>query len=191
MSSTAEDLVHRHRYTVDDYYRMGEVGILAADARVELIDGEVIEMPPIGAPHASVVTDLQNRLIATVGQRAIVRVQNPIHLGRHDEPQPDIALVTPPASKYRTRHPEAADLLLLIEVAETSLRLDRDLKLGVYARCAIPEVWLVDLKAGRVTRYRDPRETAYGQSEILALDSPVPVPGLASPPTRVDLRDLL
>lgn len=191
MSSTAEDLVRRHRYTVDDYYRMGEVGILAEDARVELIDGEVIEMPPIGAPHASVVTDLQNRFIATVGQRAIVRVQNPIHLGRHDEPQPDVALVTPPASKYRRRHPEAADVLLLIEVAETSLRVDRDLKLGLYARCAIPEVWLVDLKGGRITRYRHPGEAGYGESEILALDSPVPVPGLPSPPSRVDLSGLL
>lgn len=191
MSSTAEDLVRRHRYTVEDYYRMGEVGILAPDARVELIDGEVIEMPPIGAPHASVVTDLQNRLIATAGQRAIVRVQNPIHLSPHDEPQPDIALVTPPASKYRRRHPEATDVLLLIEVAESSLRVDRDLKLGLYARCAIPEVWLVDLKGGRVTRYRDPGAAGYGESETLALDSPVPVPGLASPPCRVDLSGLL
>jgi Uma2 family endonuclease len=191
MSSTAEDLVRRHRFTVDDYYRMGEVGILAADARVELIDGEVIEMPPIDPAHASLVTDLQNRLIATVGQRAIVRVQNPVHLGRHDEPQPDIALVTPPASKYRRRHPDATDVLLLIEVAETSLRVDRDLRLGLYARCAIPEVWLVDLKAGRVTRFRNPGETRYGESEILALDSPVPVPGLHSPPSRVDLTGLL
>jgi Uma2 family endonuclease len=190
MSSTAEDLVRRHHFTVDDYYRMGEVGILAADARVELIDGEVIEMPPIGAAHASVVTDLQNRLIAAAGQRVIVRVQNPIHLGRHDEPQPDIALVTPPASKYRTRHPVAADVLLLIEVAETSLRVDRDLKLGLYARCAIPEVWLVDIKAGRITCYRDPSDTGYGESEILLLDSPVPVPGLPSPPSRVDLSGL-
>lgn len=191
MSNTAEDLVRRHRYTVDDYYRMGEVGILAADARVELIDGEVIEMPPIGAPHASVVTDLQRSLERAVGDAAIVRVQNPIHLGRHDEPQPDIALVTPPASKYRTRHPEAADVLLLIEVAESSLRVDRDLKLGLYARCAIPEVWLVDLKAGRMTRYRDPSKTGYGESEILALGSPVPLPGLPAPSTRVDLSGLL
>ncbi|MGE5154491.1 MAG: Uma2 family endonuclease [Bdellovibrio bacteriovorus] len=131
MSSSAVDLVRRHRYTVEDYYRMAEVGILAPDARVELIDGEVIELPPIGAPHAGVVTDLQNRLIAAIGNDAIVRVQNPIHLGPHDEPQPDIALVTPPAAKYRMRHPGPADILLLIEVAETNLRLDRDLKLCI------------------------------------------------------------
>lgn len=189
MSSTAEDLVRRHRYTVEDYYRMGEVGILPPDARVELIDGEVIEMPPIGAPHASVVTDLQNRLIAAVGNDAIVRVQNPIHLGPHDEPQPDIALVSPPISKYRKRHPGPADILLLIEVAETSLRLDRDLKLGIYARRGIPEVWLADLKASRITHYREPNEAGYRVSGVLDLTTPIPVPGL--PSTLLDLSGLL
>ena len=145
MSSTAEDLIHRHRYTVEDYYRMVEVGILAPDARVELIEGEVIEMPPIGAPHAAVVTDLQNLLIGAVGGDAIVRVQNPVRLGLHDEPQPDIALVKPPASKYRRRHPAAADVLLLIEVVDTSLRYDREVKLPLYGRKGIPETWLLDL----------------------------------------------
>jgi len=88
MSSTAEDLIRRHRYTVEDHCRMAEVGILAPDARVELSDGEAIEMPPIGAPYASVVTDIQDLLIVTVGDRTIVRVQNPIRLGRHSELQP-------------------------------------------------------------------------------------------------------
>ena len=189
MSSTAEDLVRRHRYTVEDYYRMGEVGILAPDARVELIDGEVIEMTPIGAPHASIVTDLQNRLVPLVGHQAVVRIQNPIHLGRHDEPQPDLALVIPPASKYRTRHPEPPDILLLIEVAETSLRVDRDLKLGVYARFAVPEVWLVDINGRRITRYRDPSEAGFRASDVLDLAAPVPIPGL--PSLRLDLSALL
>ncbi|MFY9974708.1 MAG: Uma2 family endonuclease [Chromatiaceae bacterium] len=189
MSSTAEDLVRRHRYTAEDYYRMGEVGILAPDARVELIDGEVIEMTPIGAPHASIVTDLQNRLVPLAGHQAVVRIQNPIHLGRHDEPKPDLALVTPPASKYRTRHPEPPDILLLIEVAETSLRVDRDLKLGIYARFAVPEVWLVDINGRRITRYRDPSETGFRASDVLDLAAPVPIPGL--PSLRLDLSALL
>jgi len=189
MSSTAEDLVRRHRYTVADYYRMGEVGILAPDARVELIDGEVIEMPPIGAPHASIVTDLQRALERAVADAAVVRVQNPIHLGRHDEPQPDVALVTPPASKYRTRHPEQPDILLLIEVAETSLRVDRDLKLGIYARFAVPEVWLVDITGGRITRHREPSDTGFRASDVLDLAAPVPIPGL--PSLRLDLSALL
>jgi len=189
MSSTVEDLVRRHRYTVEDYYRMGEVGILAPDARVELIDGEVIEMPPIGAPHASIVTDLQNRLVPLVGHEAVVRIQNPIHLSRHDEPEPDVALVTPPASKYRKRHPEPPDILLLIEVAETTLRVDRDFKLGIYARFAIPEVWLVDITGGRITRYRGPSETGFRTSDVLDLVAPAPLPGL--PSLRLDLSALL
>jgi len=190
MSSTAEDLVpmRRYRYTVADYYRMAEVGILAPDARVELIDGEVIEMPPIGAPHASIVTDVQNLLIAAVGPRALVRVQNPIHLGRHDEPQPDLALVTPPASKYRLRHPRPSDILLLIEVADSTLRFDRDIKLGRYARVGIPEVWLLDVKARTLQRFRGPGPTGYGDRDQIADLTALPVPGLDS--VRLDLSKL-
>jgi len=189
MSSTAEDLIRRHRYTVEDYYRMAEVGILAPDVRVELIDGEVIEMPPIGAPHASVVTDIQNLLIAAVGDRAIVRVQNPVRLGRHSEPQPDIALVSPPGSKYRTRHPTPADILLLVEVADTSLRLDRDLKLGIYARGGITDVWLLDLQTRSIVRYWAPGVVGYLKSEPLVDRAAVPIPGL--PAVHLDLSRLL
>lgn len=91
MATTAQDLMlhHRHRYTVDDYHRMADAGILSRDARVELIDGEVMEMPPIGPPHASMVTELQNRLIRAVGDTAVVRVQSPVRLGPHDEPEPE------------------------------------------------------------------------------------------------------
>ena len=190
MSSTAEDLtpIRRHRYTVADYYRMGEVGILAPEARVELIDGEVIELPPIGAPHASVVTEIQHILEHAVGDAAIVRVQNPVHLGRHDEPQPDLALVSPPASKYRLRHPRPGDILLLIEVADTTLRFDRDVKLGRYARVGIPEVWLLDLKARMLHRSRAPGAKGYRESEHLGDLSALPVPGLEA--TRLDLSEL-
>jgi Uma2 family endonuclease len=189
MSSTAEDLIRRHRFTVEDYYRMADDGILTADARVELVDGEVIEMPPIGAPHASVVTDIQNLLIAAVGDRAIVRVQNPVRLDRHSEPQPDIALVTPPGSKYRTRHPTPADILLLVEVADTSLRLDRDIKLGIYARSGIPEVWLLDLNTRDIMRYWAPAVAGYLKSEPLVESAAVPLPGL--PAVHLDLSRLL
>ncbi|WP_295442081.1 Uma2 family endonuclease [uncultured Thiodictyon sp.] len=180
MSTTAEALIpiRRHRYTVADYYRMAEVGILAPDARVELIDGEVIEMPPIGAPHACVVTELQNLLIAAVGGQALVRVQNPVHLGRHDEPQPDLALVTPPASKYRLRHPRPGDCLLLIEVADTTLRFDRDIKLGRYARAGIPEVWLVDLQGRTLTRCHGPGAAGYRATDLITDRITLPVPGL-------------
>ncbi|WP_295622940.1 Uma2 family endonuclease [uncultured Lamprocystis sp.] len=189
MSSTAEDLIQRHRYTVEDYYRMGEVGILAPDARVELIDGEVIEMPPIGAPHASIVTDLQTALVRAVGDAAVVRVQNPIQLGRHDEPQPDIALVRPPGSKYRRRHPAPADIVLLIEVADTTLRYDRDVKIQIYGRAGIPEAWLLDVNARSIRRYRAPSHTGYLESEPLTDVTAVRVPGLES--VYLDLSCLL
>ncbi len=189
MSTAAEDLIRHHRFTVEDYYRMAEDGILAEDARVELIEGEVIEMPPIGAPHASVVTDLQNLLITSVGDRAIVRVQNPVHLGPHNEPQPDIALVRPPAAQYRARHPGPLDILLLIEVAESSLRLDRDLKLGVYARSGVPEVWLVDLRGSGILCYRSPGPARYRESGPPTDLGRVPVPGL--PGLLLDLSALL
>jgi len=188
VSSPAQVRIRRHRYTVEDYYRMGEVGILAPDARVELIDGEVIEMAPIGAPHASIVSDLQDALIAAVRGRALVRVQNPIHLGQHDEPQPDLALVSPPAAKYRKRHPEPRDILLLIEVADTTLRFDRDVKIGLYAGAAIPEAWLLDVKAQTLRRYRGPGPIGYTESDLVTDLTAIPVPGLES--IRVDLSNL-
>jgi Uma2 family endonuclease len=170
----------RHRYSVDDYYRMADVGILRPDSRVELIDGEVIEMPPIGPLHASMVTELQNRLIKAVGDAAIVRVQNPVRLGPGDEPEPDLAVVTQPAVKYRTRHPGPSDILLLIEVADNSVGLDRDLKLVRYAYTGVPEVWLVEAKAGTMTRYHEPTPNGYRGSEELQDQDEIPVPGLTN-----------
>jgi Uma2 family endonuclease len=124
-----------------------------------------------------------------VGDSAIVRVRNPLHLGRYDEPQPDLALVSPPSSKYRTRHPEAADVLLVVEVAESRLRFDRDVKLGLYARAGVPEVWLIDLKAGQIVRCGRPASAGYRESEPLGDLAAVPVPGLES--AHLDLARLL
>jgi len=159
MSATADDLYHRHRYTVEDYERMGAAGILGEDDRVELIEGEIIDMPPIGSPHGGSVNRIAQKLTLAVGDRAIVAVQNPIRLDDFSEPQPDIALLKPREDFYAARHPTPDDVLMLIEVAETSIRYDRDKKLPLYARAGIPEVWLVDIKAGRITRYRDPSDT--------------------------------
>lgn len=190
MATTAQDLMlhHRHRYTVDDYYRMAYAGILSPDARVELIDGQVMEMPPIGPPHASMVTELQNRLIRAVGDTAVVRVQNPVRLGPHDEPEPDLAVVTPPAAQYRTRHPQPADMLLLVEVADTSLALDRDVKLRRYAVCGIDEAWLVDADTGTVLRCREPAADGYRRCDAIHGQRDVPIPGLSG--CTLDLRHL-
>ncbi len=190
MATSAQDLMlqHRHRYTVDDYHRMADAGILSPEARVQLIDGDVIEMPPIGPPHASMVTELQNRLFRAVEDAAVVRVQNPVRLGPHDEPEPDLAVVTQPAAKYRTRHPEPADILLVIEVADSSLALDRDLKLRRYADCGIPEAWLVDANGKTILRCRDPGAAGYGSSEAIEGRQRVAIPGL--PDGVLDLRRL-
>jgi Uma2 family endonuclease len=188
MSSTAEDLLRRHRYQVEDYYRMAETGILAPDARVELINGEILDMPPIGPPHASVVTLLHARLIRAAGDSAIVRSQNPVRLDRYNEPEPDIALVRPRTGHYRDRHPGPADILLLVEVAESSLRYDRDLKIPLYARFGIPEVWLLDLTAKTLTRFSHPDDSGYVQFEGTAVLGQLTVPGTNG--AIIDLTDL-
>jgi Uma2 family endonuclease len=190
MATSAPDLLlrHRHRYSVDDYYRMADAGILKADNRVELIDGDVIEMPPIRPLHASMVTELQNLLIKAVGDTAIVRVQNPVRLGPTDEPEPDLAVVTHPAIKYRTRHPEPADILLLVEVADSSVGLDREVKLVRYACTGVPETWLVDVNARTITRFHDPGPNGYRQHEDISDRKAIPLPGIAN--VVVDLRQL-
>jgi len=167
---------------------MGEVGILAPDARVELIDGEIIDMPPIGSRHAGTVNQLTGVLVRTIGDRAIVQVQNPIVLGSFSAPQPDFALLRPRADFYKSRLPEPADVLLLIEVAHASLRHDRDTKALLYARHAIPELWLVDVRAKRLVRYRNAQQGAYALLDRPNLGTPLEIAAL--PDVRVDLRNL-
>lgn len=144
----------RHRLTVEAYHRMGEAGIFGEDDRVELVDGELIDMTPIGSRHAYVV-DLINRLFTKkVSQNRLVRVQNPIQLGEYDEPEPDLAVVRNAA--YFDHHPQAADVLLIIEVSETSLEYDKSTKVPCYARYGIPEVWIIDLDGTCTTVNRKP-----------------------------------
>jgi Uma2 family endonuclease len=157
----AADLPRRHRLTVADYYRMAEVGILDPEARVELIDGEIIDMAPPGSPHAAIVDHLNEVFVRAVQDRASVRVQNPVRLSEYSEPQPDLALLRRRDDFYRERHPQPDDVLLIIEVAATSLRFDRETKLPLYARHGIPEVWLVDLESRRLSRYRAPQHGSY------------------------------
>ena len=155
------DLPRRHWLTVDDYYRMAEVGILDDDARVELIDGEIIDMAPPGSAHAATVTYLTEVFMSAVGGMASVRVQNPVRLSKYSEPQPDLALLRRRDDFYRERHPQPDDVLLIVEVAASSLRFDRKKKVPLYARHGILELWLVDLGGRRLVRYRAPREGVY------------------------------
>jgi Uma2 family endonuclease len=157
----ATDLRRRHWLTVDDYHRMAEVGILDEEARVELIDGEIIDMAPPGSPHAGTVTYLTEVLMGAVQGRATVLVQNPVRLGKYSEPQPDLALLRRRDDFYRERHPQPDDVLLIVEIAASSLRFDRRKKVLLYARHGIPEMWLVDLGDRRLVRCRAPQQGSY------------------------------
>ncbi len=147
-------------FTVDAYQRLAELGILREDDRVELIDGQIVEMSPIGDRHAHCVRRLNNLFARHLLELAVIDVQNPVVLGRRDAPQPDLVLLKPRADAYR-HHPRAADLLLVVEVADTTLAYDRDIKLPLYARAGIPEVWLVDLPGERIQVYHDPAGGSY------------------------------
>lgn len=182
-------LLKRHRLTVGDYYRMGEAGIFTPDARVELIEGEIIDMAPIGTRHGSAVKRLVALLTAALGARVIVAVQDPLRLSDLSEPEPDLMLLKPRADFYADAHPGAADVLLLIEVADTSARYDREIKLPLYARYGVPEVWIVDLEARLLRLYRDPAGDAYGQ--VSATGAPGRTPIAALPGFEIDLAQIL
>lgn len=181
MSATAHSLARIHRLTVEDYHRMGETGILGPDLRTELIDGEIIEMPPIGHPHAGTVNFLADRLRDRVHDRAIVAVQNPIGLDGRSEPLPDIALLRLRPDYYRNGHPGPTDVLLVIEVADSSLRYDREFKLPRYARADIPEVWLVDLGGRQLSVHRSPGPNGYADASVPSDLSSVPLPMAGQP----------
>lgn len=172
------------RFTVEEYYRMAEAGILAEDDRVELLDGEIVQMSPIGSRHAGTVARLSELLRDAVGKRALVWVQNPIRLSDTSEPQPDVCLLRPREDYFTRSHPRPQDVLLVIEVAETSLRYDREVKLPAYARARIPEAWLFDLEGDRLHQFRDPSEDGYrscheyGRGEVIVGDA---LPGLRIP----------
>jgi Uma2 family endonuclease len=152
----------RHYFTAAEYYRMADAGILTADDRVELIEGEIIEMSPIGKRHASCVDRIVNVVLRRhAGRDTIVRVQNPVRLSDFSEPQPDVALLRAREDFYAAGHPRPDDVLVVVEVADTSAAYDRDVKVPLYARSGIPEVWLVDLNEDRIEIYVSPSGGEY------------------------------
>ena len=182
-------LLMRHRVTVDAYVRMIEAGVLGHEPRVELIDGEVIDMAAIGSRHGAAVKRLVARLTAAVGTRAVVSVHDPLRLGDWSEPEPDLMLLLPRDDFYESAHPSATDVLLLIEVADTSARYDRQIKLPLYARHGVAEVWLVDLDARLVRFFRAPQGDAY--TDITATETPGPTSVGLLPRIAIDLTGLL
>lgn len=148
-------------FTADEYERMIETGILGEDERVELIDGEIRAMSPIGSKHAACVKRLIALITEQLGRRAIVSAQDPVRLSATSEPQPDIALLRPRADFYADRLPEPTDIWLIVEVADTSVDYDRAVKLPLYAAAGIPEAWLVDLNAGAIEQHTRPLNGRY------------------------------
>jgi Uma2 family endonuclease len=156
--------VPRRLFTVDEYYEMARVGILKPDERVELLDGEIVPMNPIGSPHAWCVTRLVEVFAPLIG-RIRLSIQAPLRLGIRAEPEPDLVVIR--VDTPESRHPEAAEALLVIEVADSSIRRDRGRKRTMYARAGIPEYWIVDLNAERTEIYRDPARSRYRSIAVL------------------------
>jgi len=164
-------MVRRYRFTVDEYERLAQARVLTQCDRTELLDGEIVEMTPIGDRHASVVARLTSLFSRHLSDRSIVWAQNPIQLRAvRSMPQPDVVLVRPRADFYSTGKPGADDVLLLVEVMDTSSDTDRSVKLPLYARAGIAEVWLLDLTTDRVEIFRQPTLAGYRAVEALERD---------------------
>ena len=174
----------RRRFSVDEYERMLEIGILHEDEHIELLAGEIFEMSPIGSRHAARLSSLATWLTVRLAGRALVRVQCPIRLPTGSAPEPDLALVRPRDDDYETAHPGPEDVLLVVEVADTSLAYDRDLKLPRYAEAGIPEAWILDLPGSAVLVGREPSGGSYQSMTTLRrgdLLSPAAFPDLRLP----------
>ena len=151
----------KRRFTISEYHQMAEVGILTPSDRVELINGEIIEMSPIGKRHAACVNRLNQLFSQRLGDRILISVQNPILLNNLSEPQPDIALLQPRSDFYASGHPQPSDIFLIIEVADSSINYDKEVKIPLYSSGGITEVWLIDLNQNLVQIYQQPTPTGY------------------------------
>jgi Uma2 family endonuclease len=170
--------VPRHRLTVRDYHRLGEAGVLDEDSRVELLEGQLVDMSPIGPRHALAIDILTRLLLNAVGERAWVKTQNPIVLDDTSEPQPDFSVVRHPWHGYPHAHPRPPDVHLVVEVADSGLEFDRGAKLELYARGGIREFWIVDLTTNRVLVHRDPTDGTYTSVTIVDMSGTLQVEAL-------------
>jgi Uma2 family endonuclease len=176
--------VSRHRLSVADFCRLADAGILGEDDRVELLEGQLIAMSPVGTRHALAVDALTDLLSHALTPPARLRVQNPVTLNGDTEPQPDIAVVRRPWRGYPRQHPGPDDIFLLVEVADSSLAFDLGAKCSIYARAGIREFWLVDLTADVVHIYRRPVDDTYTVVDEFAPAATLTIealPGVAIP----------
>ena len=179
----------KHRFSVKEYYRMAETGVLSPNARVELLNGEIIDMSPIGPFHGGLVKRLNRIFNLKSRGRWIVSTQDPLHLDDHSEPEPDLMLLKPVPNDYTSSHPQSSDVLLLIEVADTTLEYDREEKLPAYGRAGVAEVWIVNLNDATIEVYREPHFAGYGSKTISRAGNEIAP--LAFPDATVDVAELL
>jgi Uma2 family endonuclease len=165
----AIEQIDRYHLTVDDFHKMGEVGIIPPDLRVELIEGEIINMAPIGSNHAGTIAYLIRTITSQLGTNAILNAQNPVILGQYSEPQPDLVVLKQRDDFYRKAHPTAKDVLLLIEVSDTSLKFDSGIKIPLYAKNSVQEFWLVNLVEKHLGVYRKPNAEKEQYEDIQVL----------------------
>jgi Uma2 family endonuclease len=152
--------------SAEEYFRMGAAGVFAPDARLELIDGEIIEMAPIDPPHAGAVKRLLALFAKRAGDKAVLSVQDPLVISGRSVPQPDIALLAPRSDYYSDAHPTASDVFLVVEVSDTTLRFDLRIKVPLYARCGVAEAWVVDVNERVIHVFRDPDASVYGTTFV-------------------------
>ena len=168
---------------------MAETGVLRPDARVELLNGEIIDMSPIGPFHGGVVSRLTRMFNQSARGRWLVWPQNPLHLDDYSEPQPDVLLLKPASGDYTRHHPRPDDVLLLIEVADSTLEQDRSEKLPAYGRAGVTEVWIVNLNATTIEIYREPHFTGYASKTMVGPGQSAA--SQAFPDVTVDVTELL
>jgi Uma2 family endonuclease len=159
-------ILHK-KFTVGQYHQMIESGILTDRDRVELLQGEIIEMSPVGRQHAACVDRLTELFVLRLFSQAIIRVQSPIHLSNNSEPQPDVAILQRRPDFYAESHPQPKDIFALVEVSDTTIEFDRTVKVPLYAQDDIAELWIVDLNTETVQVYREPHSTGYQSVQTL------------------------
>lgn len=179
----------RRQFTVEEFQRMAEVGILREDDRLELIDGEIIEMAPVGERHNSGVLRVSDIFYERVGASVLISSQGPIRLGKKSEPQPDVMLLRRRPDYYRSSLPQPSDVFLIVEVADTSLEYDRQTKARHYARSGVPELWIVDLTHDVILVFRDPSSKGYQTVQVTRRGEAISP--LAFPDISILVADLL
>lgn len=177
------------RLSVEDYHQMAESGILEPGERVELVEGQIIQMAAKGTAHSAAVSRIEKLLRSRLGDQALLRFQDPIRLNDYSEPEPDVAVVHPNPIFYEDHHPTSSEVFLLIEVSDKTLKFDREVKSPAYARAGISEYWVLDVNAHKLHVYRLPSANGY-QSETI-MSEELTVAPLAFSECTIAIKEML